>query len=149
MIELHKSSCTDLKSIFKSKSMQKQNIKITQNTSDSSHYHLVKENCLTFGNNVKLTAKNVTRFVLGTRTTTEVFKLYELRYLILKIYPLIHNLFYNSRTNPKMRKNFISTGKSSKDKFSKTNIGKRKVVSKKIKTKFQYDQKQDKRGQKG
>ena len=130
--------------------MQKQKKKITQSPFDSSYYQLVKENCLTLGNDAKLTAKNVTRFVLGTRATTEVFKLYELRYLILKIYPLIHNLFYNSRTNPHVSKKFTSSNKSSKDKFSKTKsfvLEKRKLVSKKTKTnqtKFKQSQREQK-----
>lgn len=60
---------------------------------------LVMENCLPFGNEPKLTNKKVARYLLGTRPTMEVFKLYELRYLLLKVYPLIHSLFYNPRLN--------------------------------------------------
>lgn len=58
---------------------------------------LIFENCLTFGNDPKRTSKRVTRYLLGTRGTTEIFKLYELRSLLLRVYPLIHNLFYNPR----------------------------------------------------
>ena len=64
---------------------------------------LLLENCLTFGQDSRFTSKKITRYLLGTRITTEIFKLYELRSLLLKIYPLIHNLFYNPRVNPKLR----------------------------------------------
>ena len=63
---------------------------------------LVTKSCLIFGNPSKLTSQKVAQYLLGTRDTTEVFKLYELRYLLLKIYPLIHNLFHNPRVNPKL-----------------------------------------------
>jgi len=49
-----------------------------------------------------MTSKKVAKYLLGTRDTIEVFKLYELRYLLLKVYPLIHNLFHNPRVNPKL-----------------------------------------------
>lgn len=60
------------------------------------------ENCLTFGNDPKITNKKVARYLLGARPTIEVFKMYELRYLLLKIYPFIHNLFYNPRRNSQL-----------------------------------------------
>lgn len=60
---------------------------------------LVLENGLTVGLNPRLTSKKITKYILGTRDTVEVFKLYELRYLLLKIYPLIHVLFSNPRVN--------------------------------------------------
>jgi len=65
---------------------------------------LVLENCLTFGHHSRLTSKKVTKYLTGTRVTTEIFKLYELRYLLLKIYPLIHNLFYIPRLNSSLQK---------------------------------------------
>jgi ribosomal protein S2 len=68
---------------------------------------LVVENCLTFGQHSRLTSKKVTKYLVGTRATTEIFKLYELRYLLLKIYPLIHNLFYNPRLNSYLEKKTI------------------------------------------
>ena len=63
---------------------------------------LVLENCLIFGLNPRLTSKKVNKYLLGTRDTLEIFKLYELRYLLLKIYPLIHILFQNPRINAKL-----------------------------------------------
>ena len=60
------------------------------------------ESCLIFGQHSKSTSKNVTRYLLGVRQTTEIFKLYEMRYLLLKTYPLIHNLFHNPRVNPNL-----------------------------------------------
>ena len=60
---------------------------------------LILENCLTFGHDQKLTKKKIARYLLGTRINIELFKLYELRCLLLKIYPLIHTLFYNPRSN--------------------------------------------------
>ena len=58
---------------------------------------LIAENCLTFGQHSRLTSKRITKYLLGTRGSIEIFKLYELRYLLLRIYPLIHTLFQNSR----------------------------------------------------
>jgi len=58
---------------------------------------LIMENCLTFGNHSKFTKRKVARYLLGTRSTVEIFKIYELRSLLLRVYPLIHNLFYNPR----------------------------------------------------
>ncbi len=68
---------------------------------------LVVENCLNFGQHSRLTSKKVTKYLVGTRVTTEIFKLYELRYLLLKIYPLIHNLFYNPRLNSPLEKKLL------------------------------------------
>ena len=68
---------------------------------------LVVENCLSFGQSSRLTSKKVTKYLVGTRVTTEIFKLYELRYLLLKIYPLIHNLFYNPRLNSHLEKKSV------------------------------------------
>ena len=64
---------------------------------------LVIENCLAFGDNFKFTQKKVARYLLGTRSTFEIFKLYELRYLLLKVYPFIQNLFYNPRLNSTLK----------------------------------------------
>ena len=60
------------------------------------------ENCLTFGNDPKFTNQKITRYLIGTRAPIEIFKMYELRYLLLKTYPLIHNLFYNARRNSRL-----------------------------------------------
>ena len=60
---------------------------------------LVLENCLIFGLNPRLTSKKVNKYLLGTRETLEIFKLYEMRSLLLKMYPLIHILFQNPRVN--------------------------------------------------
>ena len=47
----------------------------------------ITKSCLLFGHSFQFTSKKVTQYLLGTRETTEIFKLYELRYLLLKIYP--------------------------------------------------------------
>ena len=75
---------------------------------------LIIDNCLTFGQDNALTPKKISRYLLGTRIKIELFKLYELRCLLLKIYPLIHNLFYNPRLNFELQtkivqKNFYTT----------------------------------------
>ncbi len=38
---------------------------------------LVVENCLNFGHHSGLTSKKVTQYLIGTRVTTEIFKLYD------------------------------------------------------------------------
>ena len=58
---------------------------------------LMTQNCLLFGQHPVLTSPKVTQYLLGTRDTMEILKVYELRYLLLKIYPLIHNLFSRAR----------------------------------------------------
>ena len=59
---------------------------------------LVLNNCFLLGQASKLTNKNFTRCLLGTRSTFEIFKLYEIRYLLLRIYPLIYSLFCKDRS---------------------------------------------------
>jgi ribosomal protein S2 len=60
---------------------------------------LVLDNCLLFGQAPKLTNKKVTKYLFATRNSLEIFKLYELRYLLLKVYPLIYSLFHQKRQN--------------------------------------------------
>lgn len=60
-------------------------------------YRLLHENCLLLGQDSRFTAKNITKAILGTRATFEIFKLCELRYSLLRIFPLIHTLFLNTR----------------------------------------------------
>jgi len=60
---------------------------------------LVLDNCLLFGQTPKLTNKKVTKYLFATRNSLEIFKLYELRYLLLKVYPLIYSLFHQKRQN--------------------------------------------------
>ena len=64
---------------------------------------LVQTNCFLCGEHPRLTSKKITQYLLGTRQNTEFFKLYELRYLLLKTYPLIHNLFNNPRSKLKLK----------------------------------------------
>lgn len=65
---------------------------------------LIFDNCLSFGRNPRLNNRKINHYIFGTRQTLDIFKLYELRYLLLKIYPLIHNLFLQPRLN-KIKKN--------------------------------------------
>ena len=55
------------------------------------------ENCLLCGQNSKLTAPSLTQSLLGTRDTREIFKLSELRFLLLRLAPLIQTLFRQAR----------------------------------------------------
>lgn len=59
---------------------------------------LVLDNCFLLGQTSKLTNKNFTRCLLGTRDTFEIFKLYEIRHLLLRTYPLIYSLFSKDRS---------------------------------------------------
>jgi len=65
--------------------------------------HLMTRTCLIFGQHPALTSPKVAQYVLGTRETIEILKMYELRYLLLKVYPLIHNLFSSPRFNTKLK----------------------------------------------
>ena len=65
---------------------------------------LLFENCLSFGRSPKLANRKLNHYIFGTRQKVDLFKLYELRYLLLKIYPLIHNLFLQTRLNFKRKK---------------------------------------------
>jgi ribosomal protein S2 len=60
---------------------------------------LVLDNCLILGQIPKLTNKKFTKYIFATRHSLEIFKLYELRYLLLKVYPLIYSLFHRKRRN--------------------------------------------------
>ena len=66
--------------------------------------NLVSENCLGFGRNPKLNNRKITHYLSGTRQKVDIFNLYEMRYLLLKVYPLIHNLFLQQRINLKKKK---------------------------------------------
>lgn len=68
---------------------------------------LVFENCLRFGRDPKLNNRKINHYLFGTREKLDIFKLYELRYLLLKVYPLIHNLFLQARLNVKKKKKFF------------------------------------------
>lgn len=79
-------------------------LKHSKNTSNNKIIEkLVLDNCLTFGRHPKLTHSKITKYVFGTRHAIDIFKLYELRYLLLKIYPLIHNLFFQNRLNMEIK----------------------------------------------
>lgn len=68
---------------------------------------LVSENCLSFGRSPKLNNRKITHYLSGTRQKVDIFNLYEMRYLLLKVYPLIHNLFLQQRLNVKKKKKII------------------------------------------
>lgn len=74
------------------------------------------DNCLTLGQNPKLTNKNFTKYIFGTRGSLEIFKFYELRHLLLKVYPLIQSLFYKTRRNHDSMDKFIPSKKKEKKK---------------------------------
>ena len=68
---------------------------------------LVSDNCLSFGRSPKLNNRKITHYISGTRQKVDIFNLYEMRYLLLKVYPLIHNLFLQQRCNVKKKKKFF------------------------------------------
>jgi hypothetical protein len=79
-------------------------LKHAKNTSNNQIIEkLVLDNCLTFGRHPKLTNQKITKYITGTRNAIDIFKLYELRYLLLKVYPLIHNLFLQNRLNMEIK----------------------------------------------
>ena len=65
---------------------------------------LISENCLSFGRSPKLNNRKITHYISGARQKVDIFNLYEMRYLLLKVYPLIHNLFLQERLNVKKKK---------------------------------------------
>lgn len=65
---------------------------------------LVSDHCLSFGRSPKLNNKKITHYISGTRQKVDIFNLYEMRYLLLKVYPLIHNLFLQQRLNVRKKK---------------------------------------------
>jgi ribosomal protein S2 len=65
---------------------------------------LVSDNCLSFGRSPRLKNRKITHYISGTRQKVDIFNLYEMRYLLLKVYPLIHNLFLQQRINVKKKK---------------------------------------------
>lgn len=65
---------------------------------------LVSDNCLSFGRSPILNNRKITHYISGTRQKVDIFNLYEMRYLLLKVYPLIHNLFLQQRLNVKKKK---------------------------------------------
>ena len=68
---------------------------------------LIYTNCLSFGRNPKLNNKKINHYIFGTRQQLDIFKLYEMRYLLLRIYPLIHNLFLQARLNQAKKKKWF------------------------------------------
>jgi ribosomal protein S2 len=83
------------------------NKEIKTNVKNQILNQLVLENCLRFGRDPKLNNRKTNHFLFGTREKLDIFKLYELRYLLLKVYPLIHNLFLQARLNVKKKKKFF------------------------------------------
>lgn len=68
---------------------------------------LLYANCLSFGRSPKLNNRKINHYIFGTRQKFDIFKLYEMRYLILKVYPIIHNLFLQERLNKKKKKKWF------------------------------------------
>lgn len=79
------------------------NLKKTNQTNQILN-QLISDNCLSFGRNPKLSNRKISHYISGTRQKLDIFKLYELRYLLLKMYPLIHNLFLQQRLKLKVKK---------------------------------------------
>jgi len=77
---------------------------IKSNPNNQIINQLISDNCLSFGRSPKLTSRKITHYLSGTRQKVDIFNLYEMRYLLLKVYPLIHNLFLQQRLNIKKKK---------------------------------------------
>ena len=75
-----------------------------ENQNHTILHKLISENCLSFGRSPKLNNRKITHYLSGTRQKVAIFNLYEMRYLLLKVYPLIHNLFLQQRLNVKKKK---------------------------------------------
>ena len=80
---------------------------------------LIYDHCLSFGRSPKINNKKITHFISGTRQKIDIFNLYEMRYLLLKVYPLIHNLFLQERLNVNKKKKIIFDMKESFPKVSR------------------------------
>jgi len=82
--------------------------------------NLILDNCLSFGRSPKFNNKKITHYIYGTRQKIDIFSLYEMRYLLLKVYPLIHNLFLQERTKIKKKKKlFLNKKFNFKENFQK------------------------------
>lgn len=68
---------------------------------------LIYANCLSFGRSPKLNNRKINHYLFGTRQKFDIFKLYEMRYLLLKVYPIIHNLFLQERLNQNKKKKWF------------------------------------------
>ena len=59
----------------------------------------ILEQCLQFGYQTDYTNKKLNNYIYITKEKKEIFNLYDLRAMILKLYPLINALFYTHNTN--------------------------------------------------
>ena len=57
--------------------------------------HLVVETCLQFNKKINYQNKKINKYVYGLRMDIMILSIYDMRSMIIKIYPLIHNLFYS------------------------------------------------------
>lgn len=77
------------------------------NTNNQILDKLVFETCLNFGRNPKINNSKIHHYILGIRQKINIFKFQEIRYLLLKIYPVIHHLFLQERLNFKQKKKWF------------------------------------------
>lgn len=61
--------------------------------------NLILENSLRLGKNPKFTNKKLTQYLHGTKNNLEIFRVSELQYILLRIYPFVRSLFRNHRIN--------------------------------------------------
>src|SRR5271156_3101713 len=57
--------------------------------------HLLIETCLQFGKKTSRQNKKINKYIYGLRMDIAILSIYDMRSMITKIYPLIHNLFYS------------------------------------------------------
>lgn len=57
------------------------------------------ETCLQFSHPTKYTTKNFNKYIYGSKAQMEILNLHTMRIIFLKVYPLIHSLFYNHSYN--------------------------------------------------
>jgi ribosomal protein S2 len=84
--------------------------------------NLILDNCFSLGRNPKFTNHKMNQYLYGTRENIEMFKLHEVRYILLRIAPFIKTLFINHQQNY----------------FEGPETIERKKVGGKGKTKFQF-----------
>ena len=77
------------------------------NTNNQILEKLIFETCLNFGRTPQINNSKIHHYIFGIRQKINIFKLQEIRYLLLKVYPVIHNLFLQERLNFKQKKKWF------------------------------------------
>jgi hypothetical protein len=62
--------------------------------------NIILTNSLPLGQNPKFTNKKLTQYIYGTKNKVEFFRINELQYIMLRLYPFMKSLFKNYSHNP-------------------------------------------------